>query len=92
MDTFQTYWVVSWLKRLDEDHSSRRHGLEPNSVHVGFVVDKVAPVQVFLRVLRFFPASTIPSLRHSQLHLHVAVQLGETWYSFTKQRSFENWI
>jgi branched-subunit amino acid transport protein len=36
-------------------------------VHVGFVVDKVALGQVFLRVLPFSPASIIPPLFHSHL-------------------------
>jgi hypothetical protein len=31
-------------------------------VHVGFAVDKVALGQVFLRVLRFFPANIIAPL------------------------------
>jgi hypothetical protein len=30
------------------------------SIHVGFVVDKVALGYVFLRVLRFFPVNIIP--------------------------------
>jgi hypothetical protein len=34
------------------------------SVHVGFVVDKVALGQVFLRVLRFSPLSFIPPVLH----------------------------
>jgi hypothetical protein len=32
----------------------------PTSVHMGFVVDKVALEQLFLRVLPFFPANIIP--------------------------------
>jgi hypothetical protein len=32
----------------------------PGSIHVGFVVDKVVLVQVFLRVLQFSPVSIIP--------------------------------
>jgi hypothetical protein len=32
--------------------SPRRPGFAPRSIHVGFVVDKVALGQVFLRVLR----------------------------------------
>jgi hypothetical protein len=32
----------------------------PESVHVGFVVHKVALQQVFLWVLQFFPANIIP--------------------------------
>jgi hypothetical protein len=35
---------------------------------VGFVVDKVALGQVFLRVLRFSPANIIPPL----LHIHLS--------------------
>jgi hypothetical protein len=34
---------------------------------VGFVVDKVALEQVFLRVLRFFPANIIPPLLNIRL-------------------------
>jgi hypothetical protein len=36
----------------------------PWSIHVGFVVDKVALGQVFLRDLRFSPANIIPPLLH----------------------------
>jgi branched-subunit amino acid transport protein len=36
---------------------------------VGFVVDKVALGQVFLRVLRFSPANIIPPLLHIHLSL-----------------------
>jgi hypothetical protein len=50
---------------------SRRPGFAPGSIHVGFVVGKVAPEkkkkkkkvalgQVFLRVLRFSPVNIIP--------------------------------
>jgi hypothetical protein len=35
---------------------------------VGFVVDKVVLGQVFLRVLRFYPANIIPPL----LHIHLS--------------------
>jgi hypothetical protein len=44
--------------------SPRRFGFDPGSVHVGFVVDKVALGQVFLRALRFSPASLIPPVLH----------------------------
>jgi hypothetical protein len=40
--------------------SPRRPGFAPGSVHVGFVVDKVALGQVLLRVLRFSPVNIIP--------------------------------
>jgi hypothetical protein len=45
-----------WLRSLVAGLSPRR----PGSIHVGFVVDKVAPGQVFLRVLRFSPVNIIP--------------------------------
>jgi hypothetical protein len=40
---------MSWLRSLVAGLSLRM----PGSMHVGFVVDKVALGQVFLRVLRF---------------------------------------
>jgi hypothetical protein len=40
-------------------------GFDPGSVHVGFVVDRVAPGQVFLRVLRFSPVNFIPPVLHN---------------------------
>jgi hypothetical protein len=40
--------------------SPRRPGFAPGSIHVGFVADKVAQGQVFLRVLRFSPVNFIP--------------------------------
>jgi hypothetical protein len=42
----------------------RRPGFDPGSVHVGSVMDKVAPGQVFLRVLRFSPVNFIPPVLH----------------------------
>jgi hypothetical protein len=49
--------AVSWLRSLVTGLSPRRPGFTPGSIHVGFVVDKVALGQVFLRVLRFFPVT-----------------------------------
>jgi hypothetical protein len=43
---------------------SRLPFTEPGSVHVGFVVDKVALENVFPRVLRFPPVSFIPPVLH----------------------------
>jgi hypothetical protein len=45
--------AVLWLRRLVASLSHWRSGFAPRSVHVGFVADKVAVGQVFLRVLRF---------------------------------------
>jgi hypothetical protein len=39
-------------------------GFDPGSVHVGFVVDKVALVQAFPRVLRFPLVNFIPPVPH----------------------------
>jgi hypothetical protein len=45
--------AVPWLRRLVAGLSLRRPGFDPGSFHVGFVVDKVALGQVFLRVIGF---------------------------------------
>jgi hypothetical protein len=55
--------TVPWLKRLVDGLSSWR----PGSIHLGFVVDKVALGQGFLRVLQFSPANIIPPLLHMHL-------------------------
>jgi hypothetical protein len=52
--------AVLWLRRLVTGLSSRRSGFMPGSVHVEFVVDKVALGQVFLRVLLFSPVNIVP--------------------------------
>jgi hypothetical protein len=56
--------AVPWLRQLVAGLSPRRPGLDPGSVHVGFVVDKVTLGQVFLRVLRFSPVSFILPVLH----------------------------
>jgi hypothetical protein len=56
--------AVPWLMRLVAGLSTRRPGFDLGSVHVGFVVDKVALGQVFFRVLRFSPANFIPPVLH----------------------------
>jgi hypothetical protein len=52
--------AVPWLRSLIAGLSERRPRFAPGSIHVGFVVDKVALGQVSLRVLRFSPVSIIP--------------------------------
>jgi hypothetical protein len=49
-----------WLRSLVAGLSPRRPGFVPGSIHVGFVMDKVALGQVFLRVLLFSPVNIIP--------------------------------
>jgi hypothetical protein len=45
--------AVPWLRRLVACLPLRRPGFDPGSVHVGFVVEKVALGQVFHRVVGF---------------------------------------
>jgi hypothetical protein len=52
--------AVPWLRSLIAGLSPRRPGFAPGSINVGFVVDKVALGQAFLRVLRFSPVNIIP--------------------------------
>jgi hypothetical protein len=59
-ETNSIHWAVPWLRRLIAGLSRRRSGFDPGSVHVGYVVDKMALGQVFLRVLRFPPVNFIP--------------------------------
>ena len=56
--------AMPWLRRLVACLPQRRPGFDPGSVHVGFVVDKVALGQVFPRVLRFSPVIFIPPVLH----------------------------
>jgi hypothetical protein len=44
--------------------SPRKPGFDPESVHVGFVVDKVALGQVSPLVFQFSPVNFIPSVLH----------------------------
>lgn len=60
------------LRRFVAGFSPRRPGLSPRLVHMGFVVEKVAVGQVFLRVLRFFPVIVILLL----LHIHSSIICG----------------
>jgi hypothetical protein len=56
--------AVPWLRRLVTGLPFRKPGFDPGSVHVVFVVDKVALGQGFPRVLRFSPVSFIPPVLH----------------------------
>jgi hypothetical protein len=49
--------AVPWLRLLVAGLSPQRPGFAPRSIHVGFVVDRVALGQVFLQVLRFSPVN-----------------------------------
>jgi hypothetical protein len=57
--------AVPRLRLYVAGHSPRKTGFYPRSLHVGFVVGKVALGQVFPpRVLRFSPVSFIPPVLH----------------------------
>jgi hypothetical protein len=56
--------AVPWLRQLVAGLLPRRPGVDPMSVHVGFVVDKAALGQVFPRLLRFSPVNFIPPVLH----------------------------
>jgi hypothetical protein len=64
--------VVLWFSQLVAGLSPWRPGLAPGSVRVGFVVDKVALGQVFLRVLQFSPLNIIPPWLSSNLTYNLA--------------------
>jgi hypothetical protein len=49
------YEAVPWLRRLVAGLSPRRPGFDPGSLHVGFMVDKVALGQVFSPSTSAFP-------------------------------------
>jgi hypothetical protein len=64
---------MSCSGRLVAGPSPRSPGLDPRTVNVRYVVDKVAFGRVFLRVLRFLPVTVISPVLHSHLHLRVAL-------------------
>jgi hypothetical protein len=49
---------------MDQREKTPDRKKNPGSVHVRFVLDKVALGQVFPRVLRFFPVNFIPPVLH----------------------------
>jgi hypothetical protein len=73
--------AVPWLRRLVVGLPPRRPGFDPGSVHVGFVVDKVALGQVFPRVLRFsrqFHSTGSPLLGKMKQADHLSLDLHYT--------------
>jgi len=51
--------AVQWLRLLVAGVSLWRPGFEPSPIHLGIVVHKVTPGQIFLRVLLFSPLTII---------------------------------
>jgi hypothetical protein len=75
--------AVLWLRRLVVDLILWRPWFASGSVHVGFVVDKVAPGQVFLRVIRillpisFHCGSLFPCIMWGMSNRHVGGRISE---------------
>jgi len=59
---------MSEVKWLVMGLSPRKTCFDPRSVHTGFVADKVALAQVYLRLLRLHTLRIIPSVLHTHLH------------------------
>jgi hypothetical protein len=57
---FSSSTAVPWLRRLVAGLSPQSPEFAPGSIHVAFLVDRVALGQVCLRVLHFSPVSIIP--------------------------------
>jgi hypothetical protein len=53
------------VNRLVASLTQIRQGLEPKPFYVGFVMDKVALVQVIFRSLRSSPVSSLPPVLHT---------------------------
>ena len=66
------HWTVPWLRQLLAGLPTPRPGFDPGSVHVGFVVDKVALGQVFPASTSVFPYFIPPVLHYTEKpnHLH----------------------
>jgi hypothetical protein len=86
-----SHGTVLWIRQLVAGISSRRPDFDPRSVHVRFVVDKVALGQVFFRVLRFFPCVSFHQCSILTIYtLLLLGQTGEAWKASKKQCSFGN--
>jgi hypothetical protein len=59
-ENYYAHNAMTWLRRLVAGLPKRRLAFATNSVHFGFLEDRVALGQVFLQVLRFSPVSIIP--------------------------------
>jgi hypothetical protein len=62
-------WVVPWLRGLIAGLSPHIPGFDPSPIHVGFMVNKVTLLQVFLRILRFLLSTSFHHQRSIFLHL-----------------------
>jgi hypothetical protein len=62
--------VVTCLARLVTEFWTKKQGLKPREIHMGFVVEKVALEQVILQVLVFCPVSIIPQAKSFSRSFH----------------------
>jgi hypothetical protein len=76
----KTLYAVPW--RLVAGLSASRSRFAPGSVHVGYVKEKVALVQFFLRVIRFSPVSIIPLWFSILIHHLGDEQYARWWQQF----------
>jgi hypothetical protein len=53
--------------------SSRRLSFDLRPMHVGFMMDKLALYEMFLRLILFSPVSTIPPKLQNHFHLYDAL-------------------
>jgi hypothetical protein len=82
-NTNPTALPVQWLRRLVAGLPPRRPGFAPSSVHVGFVVDKVAVGHVFHRGLRF-PLYVL-SFHQDSLLIYLGEERWVRWWSQFRQ-------
>jgi hypothetical protein len=68
----------------------RKPGFAPGLIHVGFVPDKVALGQVFLRALRFSPVNIIPPSLSMRIYHLGDEQYERQWQQFRDVVSADN--
>ena len=71
-------WRLLWLRRSVVRLSLWSLGFDRRSVHVRFVVDRVAVGQVFLRLLPFYRMTIIPPT----LHTHISITYNSRYITF----------
>jgi hypothetical protein len=86
-----------WLRRPLAGLSPRRDGLDIRPVQVRFLVNKVAFIQSFLRVLLFSPTSMLPPTFHSHipfvcLRRHIIQATDSVDHSNTSQWYHLRWV
>ena len=86
MTDIVTVLSVLWLRLLVTILSPVGPELDPGPGHVRFVVDKVAPWQVFLPVLGFPPVNVVALVLHNHLYINTVLV---RWLSRESLGTFE---